>query len=1254
MKKFTLKVLRRNAYFILAAAWLFTIAFIINNYWNNFTSPRYLQNSIEHYIQRQEKDFDEMTARPALLQQLADQSLTEKELQYFVSKEYGLFVYEPDVYGLITLKFWNNQNSLPTAQMLSGSQENGFVKLPSGQYEFIYRHIDVSSEKKIIVIGLIPIHKQYFIENTSLQKEFVNHPQAEKRIAISDNGKGYPIKSSYGNILFFVEPKPVSQESNKNWISLMLTFSGIIFMMIFLNNLSNAIAGSTNYVKGILFLIGMIILLRSLTYIFPDLLNLHQYDISDPRIYSSGYVLNSLSDLLINSFLFSWIILFIRNVAGKRNFQVFIDTMWHWPLLITAVILLVGATFGGSIIIQSLVADGSVRFTVTNFFTLDKYSFIGFLILANISFAYFFLSKIIFRLIQPLLEERKYLVFLLIAVTGLTILTLSRKSLATELNIYALIWLLMYVWLMQFRSISGLYHKLNISMVLFWLSVFSVSISTIIIYENQRIELEQRKRTAEKLSTQADPSGEHMISIALTYFDNDFLFDNFERFNDPYGNKYLKDSLTNKNFSPFLNKFDTKIYTYNSDEVALYNENPVSYDTLNTIFQIEGKPTSVNDVRYFEKAFDKYSYICRKVVRDTSVKHNIVGYFFVLSDPKRYKNDALIPELFRQNKDFLPLSSSIYSYAVYNNLELFDYYNNYPFPTRLKREQLPEQEFRQLKRNGYDELWYKEDNDKVVIFAKKDNYVIEAITLFSYIFSTFLLLVAVFQILRLLINSRMRLSVIRQHWQFNIRSQIHGTIIFISLFSFVVIGVATIVFFKNRYEKNNQERLSKAIQIVANDIQKQIQDHDVFNDMVQMYETGSLNKMEKLLDEVAEIHGAEINLYDTTGNLLVASNPFIYTKGILSTKMNPLAYYYMNTQGVVQYINKEQMGDVEYQSIYSPIRDSAGVCNAYINIPSFVSPEELKGEISKFLVTIINLNAFIFLLAGVIALVITNRITSSFLLIGHKMQEINLGKLNEEISWNRDDEIGGLVKEYNNMVVKLGNSALALAKSEREGAWREMARQVAHEIKNPLTPMKLSIQYLQKAIANDSGNVKELSSNVARTLIEQIDHLTKIAGDFSQFANIGNVRNEVFDLHEMLYSLSSLYESIDNLEFTWSPINQRILIMADKTQVNRLFTNLLQNAVEACQNRETFMVSISEELFGDKIIITISDNGDGIKEAMKEKIFIPNFTTKSSGTGLGLAMSKTIVEQAKGDIWFQTVEGEGTSFFVQLPIVKGD
>ena len=289
-------------------------------------------------------------------------------------------------------------------------------------------------------------------------------------------------------------------------------------------------------------------------------------------------------------------------------------------------------------------------------------------------------------------------------------------------------------------------------------------------------------------------------------------------------------------------------------------------------------------------------------------------------------------------------------------------------------------------------------------------------------------------------------------------------------------------------------------------------------------------------------------------------------------------------------------------------------------------------------------------MAGLIALFITNRITRSFSLISDKMREVNLGKRNEAIEWNRNDEIGELVIEYNKMVSKLEESAQALAKSEREGAWREMARQVAHEIKNPLTPMKLSIQYLQKAIDNNQPNVKELSANVATTLVEQIDHLSKIAADFSQFANIGNTNVEQFDLHEVIASLKDLFRPNYNVEINWQPVQEQVMVTADKTQMNRLFTNLLTNAVEACKEDSTCKIDISEKRDNGSIVVSINDDGEGIPREMQDKIFVPNFTTKSSGTGLGLAMCKGIVEQAHGKIWFETELGKGTTFHVELPL----
>jgi nitrogen fixation/metabolism regulation signal transduction histidine kinase len=213
-----------------------------------------------------------------------------------------------------------------------------------------------------------------------------------------------------------------------------------------------------------------------------------------------------------------------------------------------------------------------------------------------------------------------------------------------------------------------------------------------------------------------------------------------------------------------------------------------------------------------------------------------------------------------------------------------------------------------------------------------------------------------------------------------------------------------------------------------------------------------------------------------------------------------------------------------------------------------------------------------------------------------------------------------------------------------------MARQVAHEIKNPLTPMKLSIQYLQKAIDNDTADVRALSSRVARTLIEQIEHLSRIAAEFSEFANIGNPRNVDFDIHEVLRSLLSLHGMNEKVDITMHLSEGPVMVHADRTQLNRLFTNLLLNAIESIPEDRPGVIRVSERIVDGEVEVRVTDNGMGIAEEMRSRIFTPNFTTKSSGTGLGLAMSKGIVEQAKGSIRFETSSGSGTTFFVRLPL----
>jgi two-component system, NtrC family, nitrogen regulation sensor histidine kinase NtrY len=1244
--------LLRNIYLIGTGIILFIAAFAINSYLSGSSTTRILRNSIESFLQERENDFQKLVRNELKVRRLSDKNYSLAELNDLMDKQYGVLIYERNHPFSEHLTFWSDQSSVLPDSILLKPDGNYFLKLSNGQYEIIKHSYNQMLPYPITVIALIPVRWQYFISPENLKPAFVGFSSAENRVRITAVPTPFPVRNHEGKTLFYLVKTESYHAAKFSLILLLVVFTGVLLLLVVINNMAHALVERYNRMAGITFLVITLLSLRILTYYFPGIFHFRQYELFDPTIYSSNFILRSLGDLLINALLFCWIVLFIQQETADYKFPFFREFYKRALLVLVVMTVVVTTTFLFADIVQSLVADARISFNVTNAFSLTIYSVISFIILAALALSYFIFSQILLRMIREYLEGNVLIISILAATIGLGVLTFDSKTNLVELDIYVLAWLMCYLWLIIRSMISGLHFRLNISVLMFWLFIFSGSISVIIIFENRKIELEQRKSFADRLAEQIDPSSEKLVSMSLIYFENDLLQRQFDRFRNPVENHYLKDSLVNNNFSAYLSKYDTRIYTYDSSERPLYNQVPVSYDTLNTIFKMQGKPTTIPNLMYYEKAYDKFSYVYKKIIRDHGGK--IAGYLFVQAEPRSYKSEGLAPQLTQQHKEYLPEYSPVYSYAIYSENQLISYYNNYPFPTELDDSLVPKRDFVQRKNNGYDELWHTISDDKIIVIAKKDNLLIEAITLFSYLFSAFLILVALFWVSSVLIQTRLHWQQLKKFLELNIRSQIQTTIIFVSLFLFLVIGVSTIFFLINRYNRNNQDRLSASLKVISGEISNRLLSFQAATRVSNPVKQMPRDDLYKIINSVAEIHNAEINLYDVNGSLIVSSNPFIYTKGMLSDQMNPLAFYYMNHLNSIEFFNQEKLGGISFQSIYCPVRLGTGSSSAYINIPSFNTEDELNDEISKFLITIINLNVFIFLIAGTIAVFLTNRITTSFSLISEKMRQVNLSKTNEEIEWKKNDEIGGLIREYNKMVAKLVESASALAKSEREGAWREMARQVAHEIKNPLTPMKLSIQYLQKANNSGAPNVKELTANVAKTLVEQIDHLSKIASDFSQFAHIGNPKNEVLDLHEMLHSLTSLYETMENVELTWEPVPEKILIFADKTQINRLFTNLLQNATEACHDQEICRIDITEEIKESQVLIRIRDNGEGIPEQMRSKIFIPNFTTKSSGTGLGLAMSKTIVEQAKGKIWFETAEEEGTTFFVELPVHEDD
>ncbi|WP_343672706.1 HAMP domain-containing sensor histidine kinase [Chitinophaga sp.] len=1239
----------RHGYLLIVAAWLFTFSFLFSNYWSYYSSPMGVKRSLEKSISQREASFEKMIKDQFLLNHLYSRNYDEKEIKSLDTKDFYVFAYDSSEAGR-WLVFWSTNMVMPEEWQVPLVDGNRFVKLKNGYYEVLCRRVfSPEAGHERFMVGVIPVMMEYSITNNYLVDHFYDKPALGREYSIHLKAPGIPVLNSKGLILFYLHYDRTLDTKPPNLLSVILRVMGCICVLIFINLFAATLARQKSALNGFLFLAAVVIIFRLLSYLYPFPFNLRTLNIFTPLIYAKDEIFRSLGDLLLNVSLTFWLLLFFRQHVKSIKAPP-MKNVWQQRLVIilsSYVMYVVGQFL--SELIQSLVIDSRISFDVANPFSLNEYSIIGAIILGFIAFSFLFFSQIVNSLLNELTSFRHRTKYIFLAVVGVVWLVFRIHNPELHYSIALVIWLIIYVILLDVLAVR-FENSLATVPFLFWLFLLTITTSAVLVYYNDQKELSLRERMAIELSKQKDPYLEMLLTDVTKQMEQDELLQYFFQQNNG-GNmprSTLENELKQKYFKGYLGRFKVDIYAFDENGMPIYGGDTSSFYGLSRKMLVESELIG-NDLYYNERGFNDYSYIGQKDFYRNGEK---AGYLVYELTPAVINTQRLYPELLVDGEIYDPEkeSSSTYSYAIYDKGQLVINNNDYSFPVRLYESDVPTEEVTVKKVNGYSLMYYKATKEKVVIVAKEIRSFIEFITLFAYMFCLFLLIIAIYRVLDLLVKARMRISNLKSLVNINIRRKVTGTIIFIVVFAFVILGLTTVLFFIDRSERENKERLSHTINEVTHEVEKVFSNQRMFDDLEDLYDPIFQSSLSESIGEIADERALDINIYDRDGNLQVTTQPLITEKGLLSRKINPDAYMQLGRQQKIQWIQKEKIGSMGYLSGYAPLRNN-GEIYAYLNVPYFATQTELNQQISNFLVALINFNAFIFLIAGLLALLITNSITKSFSLVTERLRHVSLGQQNDEIEWEKDDEIGALVKEYNKMVRKLEVSAARLAKSEREGAWREMARQVAHEIKNPLTPMKLSIQYLQRAIDNDAPNVKQLSTNVARTLVEQIEHLANIASDFSAFARIGEANSEVLMLNEVLHSLKELYQSHEHSTIRFSHPGRAFYVFADKTQMNRLFTNLLQNAIQAIPEDREGMITINmEEVDLGWVVVSVSDNGDGIPPEIQSKIFVPNFTTKNSGTGLGLAMCKNIVEQARGEIWFETQLTVGTTFYVKLPL----
>jgi nitrogen fixation/metabolism regulation signal transduction histidine kinase len=394
----------------------------------------------------------------------------------------------------------------------------------------------------------------------------------------------------------------------------------------------------------------------------------------------------------------------------------------------------------------------------------------------------------------------------------------------------------------------------------------------------------------------------------------------------------------------------------------------------------------------------------------------------------------------------------------------------------------------------------------------------------------------------------------------------------------------------------------------------------------------------------ADLTQTDLLIYSKAGVLMGTNRPEVISLNLLSNRINPKALdYFEKEQGQVIILN-EKIGSLDFKTVYTGIYNSdSGVITAIISVPFFDFKNHLERQKVEVFESLIILITIVFLLTIYFSQVNLKRLISPIKTIAKRLKTINyLNEGSQVLEYRSRDEIGALVGEFNTMVSKLEVSKKELEQIQKENAWKEIAKQVAHEIKNPITPMRLKIQQLQLRFKEDTKAESTLSS-----LLSQVDALASIADSFSAFAKMPAPKSSRFNLSKILEQSVAFFQS-ENVTISTQVIEQ-VYVWADQDMVIKVLNNLILNAIQA-DPAELKEISVQLEIAQNKAKLCISDKGLGISEQNKDQIFKPYFSTKETGSGIGLALAKKGIEQAKGSIWFESEEGKGTSFYLSLPL----
>ncbi|WP_018477344.1 ATP-binding protein [Pontibacter roseus] len=1150
--------------------------------------------------------------------------------------------YPTFVYNRGRLAFWSDHTVIPdldlppTATAITAIRNNygTFIVLPhqAGDYH-IYTYI--------------PLQIDYGINNTylssGLQKNIFG--TASVKLVLERPGRLPQVKTVDNGFLFALDFSRDRVDSESDDLQLLLLILGAVFFIWFSISLSRRLLNKGRYSQGIILLLTLLLSFRLMLLLLNLPFTLAETELFDPRLYAASFWSPSVGDLALNMLMLltlAWAALYLFHkhhvLARLKSLPQQRSQLLQLVAMLVFFVLL-GVLFR---FYYGIYHNSPLALDISQSLELSRYKLVMYGLMFVHTAALGVFSYILSSVVTVLLKQEHtlwpYKFLAGIAALLLVLSLVAGLQYVGVVLIGTLFWLIIIVTAQHRQAISFPYRTYLFVFLIIAVSAITGAVALYTHYQSELLEYKQK--FAFDLMQETDVLAEYLLEEDVAVrISEDILIQS--KMKGPYVDAaFIKRKISRQFLGDYFDKYETNILLFDGEgrtlesadtTAATLQELRLKYDTPQTRTEYENLFLVSDPLRPHARFYLK--------LIDVPLGSRLHGTIVLQLSLKELLPNSVVPELLA-DQQHQPFRADILSFAIYDKQKLSYSEGEYDYATNFRPDQMQRAElFRYgITKAGYHHLGLKTETGQTVIITTMKYGGREVLSNFSFLFLVFTCGLILMALLFILVQ-RQRLREFKPNFSTKIQLFLNFGI----LLPLLLVSIATAGLVTASYKKDLLSSYEKKGEAIQENLTRQ-STLDLLNDK---------NRLLRRVTSIAALSEADVSLYDRNGRLLVTSQPLIFEAGLLSKLVNPNAFAAISERQALRVLLDEQAGNLNFNALYLPLRqdNDPDQLLGFIGIPFFDSERQLDLKLIELITTTMNIFTVMFIMFIILTFFASRALTVPLRLLAEKLKHTSLTGKNEMLAYEGADEIGMLVNEYNRMLLTLEQNKVELAMREKEAAWREMARQVAHEIKNPLTPMKLSLQYLEKAIAEKNPNTEQLISKISHTLITQINILSDIATSFSNFTSMPEPKAELMDLGAALRKATDLH---NNPATTGSLVRipeEPVMVMADEALMVRTFNNLLLNAIQAvpASRKPELKVKLKVEQDGTALV-SITDNGSGIPAEIRHKVFIPNFSTKYTGSGIGLAVAKKGIENAGGRIWFVTAEGEGTTFYIALPL----